>query len=113
MCSSRTYRSRRCRESESKEGRQTGGLQLVAGHTITAGKRTRFFRRCPSLRPRLSLTGCLAFAYRLDDERSYVILERYASQEAPDAHRDDHLKNLVQAEIIAPRPRHLSRSDEQ
>jgi quinol monooxygenase YgiN len=102
MCSSKAYRSRRCRETESEEGGQMSELQLVARHTIAAGKENEVLPPLPKLAAAaLAEPGCLVFEYRrLDDQRSYVLLERYASQEALDAHREtDHFKNLVPGEI--------------
>ena len=78
-------------------------LQLVARHTIAAGKENEVLPPLPKLAAAaLAEAGCLAFAYRrLDEERSYVLLERYASQIALDAHRATyHFKNLVQREIV-------------
>ncbi|MGY4772528.1 putative quinol monooxygenase [Kribbella sp. CWNU-51] len=47
--------------------------------------------------------GNISFvAYRqLDDDRSYVLLERYTSPEAFAAHREtDHFKELVLGQIV-------------
>ena len=85
------------------EGRQMSGLQLIAHRTIASGKENEVLPPLPKLAAAaLAEPGCLAFAYRrLDDERSHVLLERYASQEVPDARCEtDHFKNLVQGEII-------------
>jgi quinol monooxygenase YgiN len=56
----------------------------------------------------LTEPGCLGFeaCHRLDDEREVVLLERYASREAFDVHRETaHFKELVLGEIV-PRPAH-------
>jgi quinol monooxygenase YgiN len=85
------------------QGRQMSELQLVARHTIAARKENEVLPPLPKLAAAaLAEPGCPVFEYRrLDDERSYVLLERYASQEALDAHREtDHFKNLVQGEIV-------------
>jgi len=79
-------------------------LQLIARHTIAVGKEDEVFPLLPKLAAAaLTEPGCLAFEVyrRLDDERSYVLLERYESREALDAHREtEHFKDLVLGEIV-------------
>src|ERR1700754_1375979 len=81
-------------------------VQLSARHRIAVGKENEVLPLLPRLAAAaLTEPGCLAFEiYRLlDDERSYVLLERYASRDALDAHREtEHFKKLVLGEI-APR----------
>jgi quinol monooxygenase YgiN len=81
-------------------------VQLIARHTAAAGMENEVLPLLPKLAAAtLTEPGCLAFEIyrRLDDERSYVLLERYASREALDAHREtEHFKELVLGEI-APR----------
>ncbi|MFJ9779177.1 putative quinol monooxygenase [Amycolatopsis sp. NPDC101161] len=81
-------------------------IQLIARHTIKPGEEAAVFA---ALRQLITAArtepGNLAFeAYRsIDDERSYVLLERYASPEALAAHREaPHFKEHLLGEI-APR----------
>jgi quinol monooxygenase YgiN len=79
-------------------------VQLIARHTITPGKIDEVLPLLPKLAAAaLTEPGCLAFdVYRsLDDEHSYVLLERYASRDALDAHREtEHFKDLVLGQIV-------------
>jgi quinol monooxygenase YgiN len=81
-------------------------LQVIARHTITAGKEQEVLALLPELIAAVRTEpGNIAFdAYRqLDDERTYVLLERYASREAFAEHRrTQHFKDLV-LDQIAPR----------
>jgi quinol monooxygenase YgiN len=79
-------------------------LQVIARHTVTAGKEEEVL----PLYSRLATAsqgepGCVSFlAYRqIDDGRDIVLLERYASREAFEAHRDTtHFKELVLDQIV-------------
>jgi quinol monooxygenase YgiN len=81
-------------------------VQLIARHTITPGEEEAVFAALAQLiGAARAEPGNLAFeAFRsMDDERSYVLLERYASREALAAHRDTpHFHHYVLGEI-APR----------
>jgi quinol monooxygenase YgiN len=81
-------------------------LQVIARHTIQEGHEQEVFASLPSLiEAARAEPGNVAFdAYRkLDDPRSYVLLERYASREAFAVHRETtHFKEIMVAEI-APR----------
>ncbi|MDX6610679.1 MAG: hypothetical protein QOF85_2604 [Solirubrobacterales bacterium] len=79
-------------------------VQLIARHTITPGKIDEVLPLLPKLAAAaLTEPGCLAFdVFRsLDDEHSYVLLERYTSRAALDAHREtEHFKDLVLGQIV-------------
>jgi quinol monooxygenase YgiN len=79
-------------------------MLLIAHHTITAGHESEVYAVLPELvEAARTEPGNLSFvAYRrLDDDRSYVLLERYASAEALDAHRETaHFKDLVLGRIV-------------
>lgn len=79
-------------------------VQLIARHTITPGKIGEVLPLLPKLAAAaLTEPGCLAFdVFRsLDDEHSYVLLERYTSRAALDAHREtEHFKDLVLGQIV-------------
>jgi quinol monooxygenase YgiN len=79
-------------------------VQLIARHTITLGKIDEVLPLLPKLAAAaLTEPGCLAFdVFRsLDDEHSYVLLERYTSRAALDAHREtEHFKDLVLGQIV-------------
>ena len=81
-------------------------LQVIAHHTIADGNEQEVIALLPGLiEATRTEPGNVAFdAYRkLDDPRSYVLLERYASREAFAAHRESaHFKDLVLGQI-APR----------
>jgi quinol monooxygenase YgiN len=81
-------------------------LQVIARHTMTAGKEEEVLAVLPKLVEAVRTEpGNISFiAYRqLDDPRTYVLLERYASREAFAAHRETaHFKDLVLGQI-APR----------
>jgi quinol monooxygenase YgiN len=85
-------------------------VQLIARHTVKAGEETAVFAALNQLiAAARTEPGNLAFeAFRsFDDERSYVLLERYASREALAAHRDTpHFRRYVLEEIV---PRLASR----
>jgi quinol monooxygenase YgiN len=79
-------------------------VQLIARHTIAAGKVDEVLPLLPRpAQAALTEPGCLAFEVfrRRDDEHSYVLLERYASRAALDAHRQTaHFKDLVLGQIV-------------
>jgi quinol monooxygenase YgiN len=81
-------------------------LQVIARHTMTAGQEEEVLAVLPRLIEAVRTEpGNISFiAYRqLDDPRTYVLLERYASREAFAAHRETaHFKDLVLGQI-APR----------
>ncbi|HEY1572983.1 MAG TPA: antibiotic biosynthesis monooxygenase family protein [Pseudonocardiaceae bacterium] len=81
-------------------------IQLIARHTIKPGQEAEVFAALDKLiAAARTEPGNFAFdAYRkMDDDRSYVLLERYASAEALAAHRDTpHFREYVLGEI-APR----------
>ena len=84
----------------------TAQIQLIARHTIQAGQETTVYAALDQLiTAARAEPGNLAFEafHSFDDERSYVLLERYASAEALAAHRDTpHFRRYVLGEI-APR----------
>ena len=79
-------------------------LQVIARHTMAAGKEQEVLALLPKLlEASRAEPGNVSFvAYRqLDDERSYVLLERYASREAFAAHRETaHFTELVLGQIV-------------
>jgi quinol monooxygenase YgiN len=79
-------------------------LQAIARYTISAGKQDEVLPLLSELvQASRGEPGNLSFvAYRqLDDEREIVLLERYASREAFDAHRKTrHFRDLVRDQII-------------
>jgi quinol monooxygenase YgiN len=79
-------------------------LLVIARHTMTAGKEEEVLEVLPKLVAAVRTEpGNISFvAYRqLDDPRTYVLLERYASREAFAAHRETaHFKELVLGEIV-------------
>lgn len=81
-------------------------VQLIARHTIRAGEEAAVFAALDELITAARLEpGNLAFeAFRsVDDELSYVLLERYASKDALAAHRAaPHFQQYLVGEI-APR----------
>jgi quinol monooxygenase YgiN len=81
-------------------------LQVIAHHTMKEGAEEEVLALVPQLvAASRAEPGCVSFdAYRkLDEPRTYVLLERYASREAFAAHRDsEHFKHLV-LDLIAPR----------
>lgn len=81
-------------------------LQVIARHTISAGREEEVLALLPELiAAARTESGNISFtAYRqFDDPRAYVLLDRYASREAFAAHRETgHFKNLLLGEI-APR----------
>lgn len=81
-------------------------VQLIARHTIAPGQETAVFAALAELiTAARAEPGNLAFeAFRsMDDDLSYVLLERYASREALAAHRAaPHFRHYVLDEI-APR----------
>ena len=79
-------------------------LQVIARHTIAPGNEDAVFALLPKLINAARLEpGNVAFdVYRsLDDQSSYVLLERYVSQEAFAAHRDTtHFKEIMVDQIL-------------
>ena len=79
-------------------------LQAIARYTISAGKEQEVLPLVAELVDASRREpGNLSFvAYRqIDDDREIVLLERYASREAFDAHREtQHFKDLVLEQII-------------
>jgi quinol monooxygenase YgiN len=89
-------------------------LQVIARHTTADGKRDAVLALLPKLiEASRKEPGNLAFeAYlKMDDPRSYVLLERYTSRAAFAAHRESsHFKELMLGQIL---PRLESRVVEQ
>jgi quinol monooxygenase YgiN len=89
-------------------------LQVIARHTTADGKRDAVLALLPKLiEASRTEPGNLAFeAYlKMDDPRSYVLLERYTSRAAFAAHRESsHFKELMLGQIL---PRLESRVVEQ
>jgi quinol monooxygenase YgiN len=89
-------------------------LQVIARHTIMAGKEDEVFAVLPELiKAARTEPGNLEFsAYRnMDDPLSYVLLERYVSREAFAEHRaTQHFQELMIGQIL---PRLASRTIEQ
>lgn len=79
-------------------------LQVIARHRITAGAEDEVWAVLPELvHAARTEPGNLAFdAYRdTEDDRSYVLLERYVSRAALDAHRETpHFKKLLLGRIV-------------
>lgn len=79
-------------------------LQVIPHHTMEVGKEDEVLALLPKLiAAARTEPGNVSFvAYRqLDNERSYVLLERYASREAFAAHRETtHFKKLVLGQIV-------------
>jgi quinol monooxygenase YgiN len=81
-------------------------LQVIARHTMAAGKEDEVLAVLPKLiEASRAEPGVVSFAaYRqLDDPRTYVLLERFVSPDAVAAHRETaHFKDLMLGQI-APR----------
>lgn len=79
-------------------------LQAIARYTISAGKEQEVLPLLDELvRASRAEPGNLSFASyrRLDADREIVLLERYASRDAFDAHREtQHFRDLVRDQII-------------
>ncbi|GAA5192594.1 antibiotic biosynthesis monooxygenase [Rugosimonospora acidiphila] len=79
-------------------------VQLIARHSIRPGHESEVFDLLDQFVPLArSEPGNLAFdVYRsVDDPRSYVLLERYASREAVAEHRrTPHFTDLLLARIV-------------
>jgi quinol monooxygenase YgiN len=79
-------------------------LQVIARHTTGDGMRDAVLAILPRLiEASRKEPGNLAFeAYlKLDDPRSYVLLERYSSRAAFAAHRENpHFKELMLGQIL-------------
>jgi quinol monooxygenase YgiN len=79
-------------------------LLVIARHTMLPGKEEEVLAVLPALiEAARAEPGNISFvAYRqLDDERTYVLLERYTSREAFAAHRETaHFKDLVLGQIV-------------
>jgi quinol monooxygenase YgiN len=79
-------------------------VQLVARHTMQAGSEDEVLALLEQITEAVRAEpGNVAFeAYRsMEDPRTYVLLERYASPEALTAHRETpHFKELVLGELV-------------
>jgi quinol monooxygenase YgiN len=79
-------------------------LQVIARHTVLPDKVADVFAVLPKLiEASRAEAGNIEFtAYRsIDDERSYVLLERYVSRDAFARHREsDHFKELMLGQIL-------------
>ncbi|HEX3790622.1 MAG TPA: antibiotic biosynthesis monooxygenase family protein [Pseudonocardiaceae bacterium] len=79
-------------------------LQVIARHTMKAGAEEEVLALLPKLIEAVHTEpGNIEFtAYRqLDDPRTYVLLERYASREAFAAHRETvHFKDIVLGQLV-------------
>jgi quinol monooxygenase YgiN len=79
-------------------------LLVIARHTMKAGEEATVLSLLPKLvQATRTEPGNISFvAYRqLDDERTYVLLERYKSREAFAAHQQtDHFKDLLLGQIV-------------
>lgn len=79
-------------------------LQVIARHTAAGGERDAVLALLPKLiEATRKEPGNLAFdAYlKLDDPRSYVLLERYSSRAAFAEHRESaHFKELMLGQIL-------------
>jgi quinol monooxygenase YgiN len=88
-------------------------LQVIARHRMRPGMQDQVLPLLPQLvEAARQEPGNLAFAvYRqLDDELNYVLLERYASREAFEEHRQtQHFKDIILDQIV---PRLESRTIE-
>lgn len=89
-------------------------VQLIARHTIKPGHEKDVFSLLSGFIDQARAeAGNLAFDsyWKIDDERSYVLLERYASREALAEHRaSDHFTQVLLGQIV---PRLESRSIEE
>ncbi len=79
-------------------------LQVIAHHTMKEGEEQEVLALLPKLiEAARAEPGNVAFdAYRkLDDPRTYVLLERYTSRQAFATHRETaHFKDLVLGRIV-------------
>lgn len=79
-------------------------VQLIARHTVKPGHEEEVFSLLAGFTESVrGEKGCLAFdTYRkIDDQRSYVLLERYASREALDSHRaSEHYTQVLLGKIV-------------
>ncbi|MQA80008.1 MAG: antibiotic biosynthesis monooxygenase [Streptosporangiales bacterium] len=79
-------------------------LQVIARYTISAGREAEVLALLPTIAAAARTEpGCRAFdAFRqLDDDRRIVLLERYVSGDAFDAHRETtHFKELVLDQLV-------------
>ncbi|MFJ8608049.1 putative quinol monooxygenase [Streptomyces sp. NPDC093675] len=79
-------------------------LQVVAHHTLAAGKEEETLALYPALaKASRAEPGNVFFTVfrQLDNPREVLIYERYASREAFDAHRETpHFKDLVLGRIL-------------
>jgi quinol monooxygenase YgiN len=79
-------------------------LQVIARHTVLPDKVADVFAVLPKLiEASRAEAGNIEFiAYRsVDDERSYVLLERYESRDAFAQHREsEHFKELMLGQIL-------------
>jgi quinol monooxygenase YgiN len=79
-------------------------LQVIARYTIAAGREAEVLGLLPQLiEASRAEPGCLEFTgYReLSDDRDVILLERYESRAAFEAHRDTpHFRELALGRII-------------
>jgi quinol monooxygenase YgiN len=79
-------------------------VQLIARHTIEEGHEQEVFKLLDGfIQSARAEPGNIAFdAYlKIGSDRSYVLLERYASREALVAHREtSHFKQVLLGEIV-------------
>ena len=79
-------------------------VQIIARHTIKPGHESEVFALLAGfIDTARAEPGCFAFdAYRkIGDERSYVLLERYASREAFTEHRSSaHFTEVLLGQIV-------------
>lgn len=79
-------------------------LQVIARHTTADGMRDAVLAILPKLiEASRKEPGNLAFEayFKMDDPRSYVLLERYTSRAAFAAHRETpHFKELMLGQIL-------------
>jgi quinol monooxygenase YgiN len=79
-------------------------LLVIAHHTMAAGKEDEVLAVLPKFieAARAEPGNVSIVAYRqLDDDRTYVLLERYASRDAFAAHRETaHFKDLILGQIV-------------
>ncbi|AVT28617.1 MULTISPECIES: putative quinol monooxygenase [unclassified Plantactinospora] len=79
-------------------------LLVVAHWTIAAGAEEEVRALLPEfIEASRGEPGCLSFVgyQQLDDDRTVVLLERYASREAFEAHRDTpHFQRLALEQIV-------------
>lgn len=87
-----------------KGGEPMTDLLVIAYHTIAPGQESEVLAALPTfIEAARTEPGNIAIAaYRqLDDDRAYVLLERYTSREAYAAHRQTaHYTDLILGQIV-------------